>query len=130
MEESMSKQFSSEQSNNNVLIFPGPRVRTILSVDDEAAKELNRRKYIDEVIETYAIDMVNMLAQQGFDIFNEDFDKHFGFTVEALRSTLLNTMGVSHPLQEVVKAAVNVKPPTVYTDFIGCNDDEDGDNDN
>lgn len=106
MEESMSKQSSFEPSNNNVVMFPGPRVRSILPIDEQEAREVTQRAYVDEVTEAYATQLANKLGQQGFDVFTKEFDKHFGFTMEAFRATLLKSMGLSHPFHEMVEAAV------------------------
>lgn len=106
MDVSMSSPSSSGQSNNNVVRFPKQNSRVVLSVEDEASREATKRAYVDEVTEAYAAHIANKLAQQGFDVFNKEFDKHFGFTVEALRSTLLMTMGLNHPFQEVVEHTV------------------------
>ena len=106
MEESMSSRSSSGQSNNNVVLFPKKNTRLAPPAEDDAAREATRRAYVDEVTEAYAAHIANKLAQQGFDVFNKQFDKHFGFTVEALRSTLLMTMELNHPFQEVVEHTV------------------------
>jgi hypothetical protein len=102
----MSSPSSSGQSNNNVVVFPKKNTRVVLPDEEEAAREATQRAYVDEVTDSYATHIANKLAQQGFDIFNKDFDKHFGFTVEALRSTLLMTMDLHHPFQEVVEHTV------------------------
>jgi hypothetical protein len=102
----MSSQSSSGQSNNNVVRFPKKNTRLVPPAIDEVAREATQRAYIDEVTESYATHIANKLAQQGFDVFNPEFDKHFGFAVEALRSTLLNTMDLHHPFQEVVEHTV------------------------
>ena len=106
MDVSMSSPSSSGQSNNNVVRFPKKNTRIVPPAIDEAAREATQRAYIDEVTEAYATHIANKLAQQGFDVFNNEFDKHFGFTVEALRSALLNTMDLHHPFQEVVEHTV------------------------
>jgi hypothetical protein len=98
----MSSPSSSGQSNNNVVRFPKRNSRTVIPVEDDAAREATRRAYVDEVTDAYATHIANKLGQQGFDIFNSEFDKHFGFAIEALRSTLLMTMDLSHPFQEIV----------------------------
>jgi hypothetical protein len=87
--------------------FPKKNIRAAaLPIEDDVAREATRRAYVDEVAEAYAAHIANKLAQQGFDVFNKQFDKHFGFTVESLRSTLLMTMNLSHPFQEVVEHTV------------------------
>ena len=108
MEESMSSQSSSGQSNNNVIMFPKKNIRLVPPVEDDEAREIARRTYIDEVIDNYAISLLNKLAQQGFDVFDKRFDKHYGFTIESLRSSLLLTFGLSHPLQEVIEKTVQL----------------------
>jgi hypothetical protein len=106
MDESTNIPSSSGQSNNNVVRFPKRNLRVVPPVEDEAVRETTRRAYVDEVSEAYANHIANKLAQQGFDIFDKQFDKHFGFAIEALRSTLLMTMGLRHPFQEIVEATV------------------------
>ena len=66
MDESMSSQSSSGQSNNNVIMFPKKNIRLVPPVEDDKAREIARRTYIDEVIDNYAISLLNKLAQQGF----------------------------------------------------------------
>jgi len=106
MEESTSSPSSSGQSNDNIVRFPKKNVRGVTSIDDDGSREATKRAYVDEVTEAYATHIANKLGQQGFDIFNTEFDKHFGFTVEALRSTLLMTIDLHHPFQEVVAHTV------------------------
>ena len=105
MDESTNSASSFAQSSN-VVLFPKKSVRLVSPVEDDAAREATKRAYVDEVTDAYAQHIANKLGQQGFDIFNKDFDKHFGFTVEALRSTLLMTMDLNHPFQEVVEHTV------------------------
>jgi hypothetical protein len=102
----MSSPSSSGQSNNNVVRFPKKNVRGVVLIEDDAAREATKRAYVDEVTEAYATHIANKLAQQGFDVFNNEFDKHFGFAIEALRSTLLMSMDLHHPFQEVVEHTV------------------------
>ena len=106
MEESMSKQSSFGPSNSNVVMFPGARVRLLAPIEEQETREAAQRAYVDEVTESYATQLANKLGQQGFDVFTKDFDKHFGFTMEAFRATLLKSMELSHPFHEMVEAAV------------------------
>lgn len=105
MDESTNSASSFAQSSN-VVRFPKKNIRLVSPVEEDAAREATKRTYVDEVTDAYATHIANKLAQQGFDIFNKDFDKHFGFTVEALRSCLLMTMELHHPFQEVVEHTV------------------------
>lgn len=99
---------SSSAQSSNVVQFPKKAARPILIAEDEAAKEATRRAYVDEVLEAYAVSILNKLAQQGFDVFDKKFDKHFGFTMESLRSTLLLTFKLEHPLQEIIEKTVSL----------------------
>jgi hypothetical protein len=117
----MSSPSSSGQSNNNVVRFPKKNVRSVV-LDDDAAREATKRAYVDEVTDAYAAHIANKLAQQGFDVFNAEFDKHFGFAVEALRSTLLMTMDLHHPFQEIVVHTVKT-----ISEFVPDNDDDEFD---
>lgn len=105
---------SSSAQSSNVLRFPKKSIRAILPEEENEVRETARRLYIDEVVDSYASHIANKLAQQGFDVFHESFDKHFGFTMEAFKSTLLLTMELDHPFQEVVESTVqtisNVRP--------------------
>lgn len=121
MDESTNTASSFAQSSN-VVLFPKRSTRINSVIDDDPAREATKREYVDEVVDSYATYLANKLAQQGFDIFNKDFDKHFGFTVEALRSTLLLTMDLHHPFQEIVEHAVKT-----IAELSPDNDDEEFD---
>ena len=106
MDESTSSQSYYDQSNN-VITFPSSAIAVDRAVSP-GKREHVQRAYVDEVTEAYATMLVNKFAQQGFDIFGPEFDKHFGFAVESLRSTLLMTLNLSHPFQDIVEHAVDV----------------------
>ena len=106
MDESTSSQSYYDQSNN-VIAFPSSAITAIRTVTPDAREQV-QRAYVDEVTEAYATMLANKFAQQGFDIFGPEFDKHFGFAVESLRSTLLMTLNLSHPFQDIVEHAVDV----------------------
>jgi len=107
MEESTNS-VSSFARSSNVLPFPKKNIRLVPPVEDDIAREIANRKYVDEAVESYAIKMLNTLAEEGFDIQEDRFDKHFGFTMETLRSTLLLTMKLDHPLQEIIEHTVKI----------------------
>ena len=108
MDESTNSQSSSEQSNDNVVRFPKKNSRIVLPEEDEAIREATKRAFVDEVIERYGFELMDRFAQQGFDIYEKKFDKHFGFTMEALRSTLLSTMNLPHPFQDIIEKSVRL----------------------
>lgn len=103
----MSSQSSFEQSNNNVLAFPGPRAKSIaVIVEASKTSEESEREYVDGIIEGYARSISEDLHEMGFDVSMEGFNKHFSFTMESFRSTLLLALGLDHPFQEIIEAAV------------------------
>jgi hypothetical protein len=107
MEESTNTPFFSGQSNNNIIPFPKKNLRShVPPVENVSAGENSRRKYIDHIVLSCANQISHALAQKGFDIFNTEFDPHYSFAMEALRSTLLMTMQLSHPFQEMVATSV------------------------
>lgn len=108
----MSSQSSFEQSNNNVVAFPGPRAKSIMVIDDSETVEESDRGYVNDVVEEYARTVSDELCEMGFDVTTEAFNKHFSFTMESFRSTLLLAMGISHPFQQIIEEAVEtiIKP--------------------
>lgn len=110
---------SSSAQSSNVLRFPKKNVRAVLPEEENEVRDTARRLYVDEVVDSYATHLANKLAQQGFDVFHDKFDKHFGFTMESFKSTLLMTMDLDHPFQEVVEQTVQM-----VTHIEPINDDE------
>lgn len=103
----MSSQSSFEQSNNNVVAFPGPRAKSIAVIEETSNdSEESDREYVDAVIEGYARSISDELYEMGFDVSMEGFNKHFSFTMESFRSTLLLALGLGHPFQEIIETAV------------------------
>ena len=103
----MSSQSSFEQSNNNVVTFPGPRAKSIAVIEETSNdSEESDREYVGAVIEGYARSISDELHEMGFDVSMEGFNKHFSFTMESFRSTLLLALGLDHPFQEIIEAAV------------------------
>ena len=103
----MSSQSSFEQSNNNIVAFPGPRAKSIAVIEETSNdSEESDREYVDAVIEGYARSISDELHEMNFDVSMEGFNKHFSFTMESFRSTLLLALGLDHPFQEIIEAAV------------------------
>lgn len=108
MDASTNSASSFVRSSDNVVKFPKKNIRNIMPVDSEITKEAARRVYVDEIVEAYAISFLNRLAQQGFDVFDKRFERHYGFTMEALRSTLLMTFNIEHPFQDIIDNTVKI----------------------
>jgi hypothetical protein len=74
--------------------------------DSSETSEESDREYVNSVIEGYAQSISGELHEMGFDVSIEGFNKHFSFTMESFRSTLLLALGLDHPFQEIIEATV------------------------
>lgn len=101
---------------DNVVLFPkinkndfSHLVKDDKNKNADITVELRKRMYVEELTNTYAIFLASKLAQEGFDTNSEAFNKNFSFTVENLKSTILATIGIHHPLQKIVEDVVELK---------------------
>jgi hypothetical protein len=69
----------------------------------EAHEENKAYRYsqIEDVALICQYELISFLEMQGFDVDNYDFVEHFSFAMEALRSCLLQSAGLDHPLQQI-----------------------------
>lgn len=69
----------------------------------EVQEEVNAFKHsqIDEVTIICQHELITYLELQGFDVDSYEFVEHFSFAIEALRSCLLQSAGLKHPLQQI-----------------------------
>jgi hypothetical protein len=105
--------------SNNVIRFPTPKPRLVIENDDEHIEA--KTEFVDDIIDKYAGFLIKNFVKQGIDITSDRFDTHFGFTMESMRSTLLMTMDIEHPLQEVVDKTVRIM------EDLAANDDDEFD---
>jgi hypothetical protein len=92
---------------SKIIKFPENVITT--NVDELKQKNLQiqqeinafKRSQIDDLVLTCQHELMEYLELQGFDIDNYDFIEHYSFAIEALRSCLLHSAGLKHPLQHI-----------------------------
>jgi|TARA_R100000081_G_C4774461_1_gene147683 hypothetical protein len=95
---------------NNVITFPeGNIVRKIPRPEDELGNEfaINKKRYLDTLTEHYSSNLLTKLGLHGFNINDEDFIRNYAYTVECLRSTLYQSIGINHPLKKHVDKCID-----------------------
>jgi hypothetical protein len=102
--------------SNNVISFPSRGVGSSIvngnpNLIDEAGElhvkfEDNKKLYIDHIVDYYSAQLIDKLGMHGFDIYDDDFIYSFSFTIESLRSTLYQSLGMFHPLIKYIEEAM------------------------
>ena len=98
-------------TDNNVIQFP----KFVSSEDDDDKRRLpqteeevmkaiavNRMVFVDEVVNQMFSNIATKFYHQGFPVDDEQFFKDFIMIGELTRSILYNSVGVEHPMHEVV----------------------------
>lgn len=87
----------------NVIPFPkGKNNAPPQSVEETMASvESNRREVIDYLVDDCCAFIFNRLYDEGFDLADDDCTKQTALVVESLKSALLATVNIHHPLQEL-----------------------------
>lgn len=89
--------------SNNVLQFPVNG-----NIHPQTKEQLleyfvqNKKTYINHLVAHYSTQLINKLALHGFKIDDVNFIKNFTFTVESLKSTLYQSLDMTHPLKEPI----------------------------
>jgi hypothetical protein len=98
MDESTNTQFSFAQSNN-VVKFPknNPRAHVVVIDDNDEERIKFKHDFVDQAVHDVGKKLMYLLSTKGFDITTPEFNDSYTFTMESLRATLLQSMGVSHP---------------------------------
>lgn len=65
-------------------------------------------QYIDTLVDHHAGQLLHAIAMSGFDIEDDVLMKDFAFTVETIRSLMMRSMGMDHPLHSVVEETVSI----------------------
>jgi hypothetical protein len=95
-------------SQANVISFPIDRVvRTPVPLSTKKQIIRSQKQHINRIIEENATNMVSRLAMAGVDISTDDFQRNYAFTIECLRSTLYESLGIHHPLQSPMKEIIH-----------------------
>lgn len=120
--------------SDNIIDFPKERIVNdktpgLPKTDEELARAitLNRMMLVDEVMNSLFTKMGTKLFFHGFPIEEDEFFKDFVLVGEMLRSLLLNSVDVEHPMYEVLlQNRDKLKDLTDKGDLVIMEDDEDG----
>lgn len=77
-------------------------IQTITPEDFDSNEDYLRRINIENLCNTFAMEIYFRLLNMGYDINTQEFAKDLEFAQEAIHSALLRTFNVSHPIQEYV----------------------------
>ena len=119
--------------SDNIIEFPKDRIvgdkLNLPKTEEDLVKSitLNRMMLVDEVVNSMFNSMGSKLFFHGFPIDQEEFFKDYVLVGEMLRAVLYDSVGVEHPLQEVLNDNRDkLKDLTDKGDLVILEDDEDG----
>lgn len=118
---------------DNIIEFPKDRIvgdkLNLPKTEEDLVKSitLNRMMLVDEVVNSMLNSMGSKLFFHGFPIDQEEFFKDYVLVGEMLRAVLYDSVGVEHPLQEVLNDNRDkLKDLTDKGDLVIMEDDDDG----
>ena len=119
--------------SDNIIEFPKDRIvgdkLNLPKTEEDLVKSitLNRMMLVDEVVNSMFNSMGSKLFFHGFPIDQEEFFKDYVLVGEMLRAVLYDSVGVEHPLQEVLNDNRDkLKDLTDKGDLVIIEDDDDG----
>mgnify|MGYP001425215168 FL=1 len=119
--------------SDNIIEFPKDRIvgdkLNLPRTEEDLVKSitLNRMMLVDEVVNSMFNSMGSKLFFHGFPIDQEEFFKDYVLVGEMLRAVLYDSVGVEHPLQEVLNDNRDkLKDLTDKGDLVIMEDDDDG----
>ena len=119
--------------SDNIIEFPKDRIvgdkLNLPKTEEDLVKSitLNRMMLVDEVVNSMFNSMGAKLFFHGFPIDQEEFFKDYVLVGEMLRAVLYDSVGVEHPLQEVLNDNRDkLKDLTDKGDLVIMEDDDDG----
>ena len=119
--------------SDNIIEFPKDRIvgdkLNLPKTEEVLVKSitLNRMMLVDEVVNSMFNSMGSKLFFHGFPIDQEEFFKDYVLVGEMLRAVLYDSVGVEHPLQEVLNDNRDkLKDLTDKGDLVIMEDDDDG----
>lgn len=83
-------------TSNNIIQFPTAQVSVELEAEVHGEAEENKRKYVDEIMNHYATQLLNKIAFHGFDIMDDVFVTQYATAVEMLKYTLCESLNIEH----------------------------------
>jgi hypothetical protein len=84
------------------LLNSSDTIQPITPEDFDSNEDYLRRINIENLCNTFAMEIYFRLLSMGYDINTQEFAKDLEFAQEAIHSALLRTFNVSHPIQEYI----------------------------
>jgi len=117
-----------DSANNNLIQFPRSaimREHAVPLANDKESVESTQRNILTQMIDFHAGHLLQIFTLDGIDIKSEDFDKHFAVSIECLRASVFNTLGLYHPMLPFINDMVHYVDKMVEE----AEDDDDDDYD-
>ena len=83
-------------------IIQGPWRRTINTPTEDQIVMAEQLAFCDEITSTCLMSILSILVENGIDTSEKSFIKDITFMQETIKSSILKTNGVHHPLQVVM----------------------------
>jgi hypothetical protein len=109
-------------SNSNIVTFPGlhrihpPQNETELKEHAQAV----RLNFVTKHCTDFAFDVFRTIEKHGFDLSGPNIESNIKYDMilisEAIKSTLLRSMGEKHPLQEFAENIINLQDSDIVFD--------------
>tara|TARA_Y100000310_G_C20059753_1_gene524440 strand:+ start:159 stop:479 length:321 start_codon:yes stop_codon:yes gene_type:complete len=98
-------------TDDNVIQFPLSLERTKeLSLDFQNQEAqtatgsiyLNKVAFVDELLESTTVPLLNQYASHGIDIKDKKFQVDFRYAIDCMKSAIYRQLGLNHPIQDVM----------------------------
>jgi 4-hydroxyphenylpyruvate dioxygenase-like putative hemolysin len=101
-----------QQPPTNIVSFPKKSKRTFASLEhlEEMKQQVieNKIEFVEFVVEELVEEMLYKLNMIGFDFADDDYIKDGMLIVEGIKSLILKSMGIDHPLQETAEKMITI----------------------
>jgi len=101
----MSKDNENDLAEN---VIRGPWKKEVKQPDIDMITVQENIAFAEEMCQTVVVSMIHQLGENGVDIQEKSFIRDMGLVVELVKSAIYRDMGYKHPLQEFVKAFVDL----------------------
>lgn len=88
-------------TSNNIIQFPTAQVSAELEAEVQVEAEENKRKYVDEIMNHYATQLLNKMAFHGFDITDDVFVTQYATAIELLKYTMCESLNIEHEFKYI-----------------------------
>lgn len=99
------------QQANNLVLFPNISNRNVPQSLDQIIETVsnNRIIFAEAVVDDIFSDIIMHIKRYGYDILKERDEKDLTLAYEALKSVILKSVNVTHPLQEFAEKSITIE---------------------